>query len=108
MGHPAYFAHPSTSAPHDALVKNWTTRKVRVWEPDLGQMPEELRAALLDSRVLKIAWNVKFEKTCLKTFFNIEIPLEEFFDVMILMSYLSLPRKLDKSVQSDGTSARIA
>ena len=45
---------------------------------------------------MKIAWNVKHELKSFEKFCGITIPLNQWFDVMILASYLSLPRKLDK------------
>ncbi|MFZ3217280.1 MAG: hypothetical protein WA192_14580, partial [Candidatus Acidiferrales bacterium] len=59
-------------------------------------MPDEMRAALLDPAFTKIAWNVKHELKSFEKFCDITIPLNQWFDVMILASYLSLPRKLDK------------
>ena len=59
VGSPLYFAHPSTRG----LMVSWAIndRKVQVWEPDLEPMPAEMRAALLDPDLQKIAWNVKHE-----------------------------------------------
>ena len=98
VGSPLYFAHSSTRG----LMLSWALgdRKVRVWEPDLAPMPDELRAALLDAECLKLAWNVHHERQSFLKFCGLDIPLNQWFDIMILASYISLPRKLDKACKA--------
>lgn len=95
VGGPRYFADPSTKG----LMLSWAIDDddVRIWEPDLGPMPARLEKALRDATVLKIAWRVEFERSCFETFCKIFIPIEEWFDVMVLARYLSLPGKLGEA-----------
>jgi DNA polymerase len=64
------------------------------WEPHLEPMPTELREALTDPTILKLAWNVSFELNILASVLHIEIPLTQFFDPMAHARYISLPGSL--------------
>jgi DNA polymerase bacteriophage-type len=87
-----YAQHPSTRP----LMCSWAIDdgEVHLWEPDLGPMPERLRRDLLDPAVLKLSWNVKMERSILKYCLEIDIPITQWFDVMVLARYCSLPGKL--------------
>lgn len=62
-------------------------------------LPEDLQAALLDKNTLKIAHNAAFERICLNKFFNIKIPVPQFFCTAVAASYLGLPRALEQVAQ---------
>lgn len=65
-----------------------------MWECDREPMPQRLRSALLDSSVLKLSWNVPFERRGFARFCGIETSIDQWFDVKILALYFSLPGKL--------------
>ncbi len=87
-----YIRHPSTHL----LMLSWAIDggEIQLWEPDLGPMPERLRLALMNPRVLKLAWNVKMERSVLQYLLGIDIPITQWFDIMVLARYCSLPGKL--------------
>ena len=95
VGSAVYFADPST----EGLMLAWAIddEEVQIWEPDLGPIPTRLENALRDATVKKIAWRVEFERSCFEKFCKIEIPIEEWFDVMVLARYMSLPGKLGEA-----------
>lgn len=68
---------------------------VQLWEPDAGPMPEELRVLLPDPTVIKLAWYVGFERMEFKYPLKIDIPLEQWRDIMVMARYLSLPGSLE-------------
>lgn len=92
VGTTNYIRHPSTHV----LMCSWAIDdgQINLWEPDLAPMPERLRLALLNPRVLKLAWNVKMEKSVLKYLLDMDISIHQWFDVMVLARYCSLPGKL--------------
>ena len=49
---------------------------------------------LLDSSIVKTAWNASFEITCLSKWLGIELPFEQWRDTMITAATLGLPRSL--------------
>jgi DNA polymerase len=87
-----YIRHPSTHL----LMLSWAIDDgpIQLWEPDLNPMPARLRMALLNPRVLKLAWNVKMERSVLKYLLDMDIPIHQWFDIMVLARYCSLPGKL--------------
>jgi DNA polymerase len=67
---------------------------VTVWDADQGKEPG--RAAgrpLRDPSVQKVAWNVGYERTVLK-YKGMDIPIEEWLDVMVLARYAGFPGRL--------------
>ncbi len=71
---------------------------VAQWVPVEGdRMPAKLEDAILDERVLKLAWNKNFEWNIWKHVLDIEIPHNQWRDPMVLAMSLSLPGKLDKA-----------
>ena len=68
--------------------------EVKLWQPHLGPMPEKLRSLLLDPAAIKTAWNVGFERAIFKFVLGVDIPLEEWMDVLVLARHLSLPGHL--------------
>ena len=69
---------------------------VQVWQAHLHgpEIPNEVRELLLDSTVIKCAWNTPFERSIWQNVFGIESPAAEWDDPMIQARYLSLPGKL--------------
>jgi DNA polymerase len=67
----------------------------KLWQPHLGPMPEELRAALLDPEVLIEAFNSAFERYCLQFLLDIKLLPERFIDPQVGARYLALPPDLD-------------
>lgn len=66
-----------------------------LWEPRLGSLPEKIRAKLLDPAIKKICWNATFEWNITKHVLGIEIPFDQFLDVMVWARHLSLPGSLE-------------
>lgn len=69
--------------------------EVDLWEPHKEEMPKRVRKALLDPAVRKINWNCTFERAICKFVLGIEIPFEQFLDVMVYARHLSLPGSLE-------------
>ncbi len=70
---------------------------VQLWQPHLdgSDIPEQVRALLLDPAVRKSAWNTQFERAIWRHKFGIDSPATEWEDPMIQARYLSLPGKLE-------------
>ena len=80
----------------EVLMLGWAidNRKVQVWLPN-EEMPAELRSALSDPTITKIAWNVTFERTIFRNVLGIDIPISTWKDGMVLARSLSMPGSLD-------------
>jgi len=63
---------------------------VSLWEAHKGDMPAELRGALEDPFVVKVAYNARFEKQISEHCLGVSIPYSEFVDVMIWARHLSM------------------
>ena len=70
-------------------------RAVKLWQPHLNPMPDDLREALESPFVTVYAWNAAFEKAITKHVLGIDKPIQEFLDPMCNARYLSLPGGLD-------------
>ena len=88
-----YFNHPLTRVLMMAYKLPGET-KTKLWQPHLGPMPEEVRAALLDPEVFLEAFNSTFERYCLRFLCGIELPPERFIDPQVGARYLALPADL--------------
>ena len=98
VGADVYSRHPSTRA----LMLAWGFGDedfVRVWEPHLGPMPEELRAALTDRNVRKIAHNAAFEIAILRNTLKVPVDVRQWRCVMVMGLSLGLPGKLELLVR---------
>lgn len=93
VGLDRYVKHPSTRA----ILLGWAFEddEVQLWEPHLGPMPVELRSALANPEVKKLAWNFPFEHNIAKHTLGIEIPFEHAIDPMVWARHLSLPGSLE-------------
>lgn len=94
-----YAKHPSTGISMMAWALD--DEEVEIWLPHLGPMPEKLLNAILDSTIIKIAWNASFEynitnKVAFRNTSGRYVPMQEFRDPTILAHNLSLPGKLSK------------
>lgn len=91
VGLEAYAAHPSTRV----LMQSWALDDgpVRLWLPGDGKMPSELRDALTDPHVQKLAWNAAFEVAITREV--LKIAPTNWRCVMAMAHYASLPGSLD-------------
>lgn len=98
VGTSRYVMDPSTRP----LMNSWVINKtpqVQIWEPDIQVIPPLLHDSLLNPRVIKVAFNVAFERGIWKHKLGIDIPIEQWFDVKVLARYLSFPGPLKKVCQ---------
>ncbi|MFA5385093.1 MAG: DNA polymerase [Eubacteriales bacterium] len=58
-------------------------------------LPDSVSRALTDPNIIKCAFNAAFERTCLKKWFNKEIPPEQWACTAVHAATLGLPRSLD-------------
>lgn len=68
---------------------------VKLWQPHLGPMPDDLRDALESPFVTVYSWNAQFERAITKHVLGIDKPIEEWRDPMIMARYTSLPGSLE-------------
>ena len=73
----------------------WDDEPVRVWDFTADGPPPWLREALLDDTVLKVAWNIAFERTCFNRYFDLYTPPEQWRDAMTLAAMNGLPMSLE-------------
>jgi DNA polymerase len=95
-----YVKHPSTGI----SMLGWALddEEVDIWLPHQGPMPAKLLDALLNPKIIKIAWNASFEwsvtnRVALGTRYTgcgTVIPMSQFRDPMVLAHNLSMPGKL--------------
>lgn len=90
-----YVNHNSTQVLM-AAYKLPGAKEVLLWQPHLGPMPEDLRAALLDPEVMVSAFNSTFERYVLQFRLGIKIPVDRFLDPQVGARYLSLPGDLEE------------
>lgn len=84
-----YVRHPSTSA----LMLAWAVddSPVNLWQRHIdGQFCPELRDAITDTAVQKIAYNAPFERSILQYVFRTNTPAESWADVLIWARHLSV------------------
>lgn len=73
----------------------WDDEPVRVWDFTADGPPPWLREALLNETVLKVAWNISFERTCFNRYFDLYTPPEQWRDAMTLAAMNGLPMSLE-------------
>lgn len=73
----------------------WDDEPVEVWDFTSQGTPPWLGEALLDPEVLKVAWNVSFERTCLNAALGLYTPPEQWRDAMALAAMNGLPMSLE-------------
>lgn len=77
---------------------------VEVVDLTVDHFPEHLRAALYDPTIVKVAHNSQFERCCLSSYFQEQIPPGAFEDTMVMASWCGLPLSLDAVGQALGLS----
>lgn len=95
----AYMRDPSTRV----LMMGWAIDDgpVRLWLPHEGKPPAELREAMRDPHVTKLAWNAPFERTATKYVLKSPI-IGPWRDVMVMAYYASLPGSLEAAGKAVG------
>lgn len=73
----------------------WDDGPVELWDFTACGAPPWLREALLDPGVLKVAWNISFERACLDAALDIYTPPEQWRDAMALAAMNGLPMSLE-------------
>lgn len=68
---------------------------VRVWDFTKDGTPPWLADVLLDPEVLKVAWNMAFERSCLNAALGLYTPPEQWRDAMTLSAMNGLPMTLE-------------
>lgn len=69
---------------------------ISLWQPHLGDTPEDLWDALNDPSVTIMAWHSSFERLITNFCLGIELPPNRFIDPNINARYISLPGYLDE------------
>jgi DNA polymerase len=93
------YAHdPSTTVLMLAYAFDMETPKL--WQPRLGPMPQEVRDAMKDPSVQKVAWNYGFERAIFRDVLGIDIPQKEWYDPSVLCGYMSLPIGLGRASEA--------
>lgn len=90
-----YLRHPSTKP----LMLGWALddEQVNLWQPHIdGKFCSELRDALSNPHVRKIAFNVPFEYGIFKYLLGQDIPLSYWDDVLIMARHLSVTGDLEE------------
>lgn len=68
---------------------------VKIWYPHQGPMPERVRKAMTDPRVVKIAHNAAFELAITHNTLHIDTPVEQWRCTMVMAYSLGLPGSLE-------------
>jgi DNA polymerase len=90
-----YATHPLTEVLMLAY-KLPGAKTVELWQPHLGAIPDDLRAALLNPAVTVSAFNSTFERYILQHILGIILPVSKFIDPQASARYLSMPGDLDE------------
>lgn len=59
------------------------------------ELPDGILKALMDSTILKTAWNAAFEITCISSYFNLDLDVTQWECSMVKSAMLGLPLSLD-------------
>lgn len=99
-----YSRDPSTKL----LMLSWAVNDgaVSLWEPHIHgpELPYELRQALPDPLVTKIAWNAQFERAMLTHVAGQDVPVEQWKCAMVMALFLALPASLKECGKVVGLS----
>lgn len=68
---------------------------VRVWDFTKNGTPWFLAKALTDPEVLKVAWNISFERSCFRAALGVYSPPEQWRDAMTMAAMNGLPMTLE-------------
>lgn len=58
------------------------------------ELPYRVRSALISDKVIKTAYNANFERTCIKSYFNINLPVNQWRCSAVAAAELGLPQTL--------------
>lgn len=81
----------------EVLLFGYSIDKGPVHTIDLASgetLPEEVKEALLDGKVMKYAFNAQFERVCLSKYLGVYLPPESWRCTMVASLYLGLPGSL--------------
>ena len=70
---------------------------VQVWDFINQGRPDWLTGVLTDPKVLKVAWNIAFERTCFNAYLGIYTPPEQWRDAMTIAAMNGLPMSLESA-----------
>ena len=73
---------------------------VAVWDFTEQGAPDWLVAVLVDPDVVKVAWNIAFERACFRAALGVYSPPEQWVDVMTLAAMNGLPLKLETACEA--------
>ena len=73
----------------------WDDEPVKLWDFTADGTPPWLAEVLLDHNVLKVAWNIPFERACFNKALGIYTPPEQWRDAMTLAAMNGLPMTLE-------------
>jgi DNA polymerase len=82
----------------------WDNDPVEVIDLTQTLFPEDLKFALYDDRVTKVAHNSAFERTCLSKYLGRQLNPDRWEDTMIMASQCGLPLSLDAVSKALGLS----
>lgn len=82
----------------------WDDDPIEVIDLTATPFPEELKFALYDDSIIKVAHNSSFERTCLSAYFGRQISPVAWHDTMVMASWCGLPLSLDAVGQALGLS----
>jgi DNA polymerase bacteriophage-type len=88
-----YWTHPDTAIL--MMAYKIDNDPVEIWEPHKRPLPERVREAFADPKVMVEAFNSAFERYGLKYKLGIDIPYSRWLDPQVGCRYLSLPGDLE-------------
>lgn len=95
VGTARYFGDPRTEILMCAYA--FGDGEIKVWQKHLGPMPEELKTALENDAIIKVAWNSMFEHTATEKKVGVFIPFEAMKDPSVGARHLSIPGNLEEA-----------
>lgn len=63
------------------------------------ELPQEVRDAIFDPDIIKVAWNAQFERTCLSQYFGTQLSPDSWRCSMVHAASLALPLKLKTAAE---------
>ena len=63
------------------------------------ELPQEVRDAIFDPDIIKVAWNAQFERTCLSHYFGMQLSPDSWRCSMVHAASLALPLKLKTAAE---------
>jgi len=96
----------STADDFDILLLGYAIddNPVEVVDLTVDPFPPDIKAALCDDSIIKVAHNSAFERTCFSAYFGQQLSPVSWEDTMIMASWCGLPLSLDAVGQALGLS----